>query len=229
MAYTTKSTPDIKYRIVSEYLEGRFGLDEAARKAGVDGSTFRNWISTYKSEGYESLTVKSARRIYPIELKLDAVHDYLTGNYSLFEVCRKYKIRSKDNLRSWIKIYNSHGKFQTYAGGTKMTTTRKTTYEERIEIVKFCLSNGRNYSLAAQKYSVSYQRVIHWVKQFIEYGEEGLEDRRGKQKAIQTPRNETEKLQKEIEKLKRDLYMAQMENDLLKKFQELERRDASHK
>ena len=45
----------------------------------------------------------------------------------------------------------------------------------------------------------------------------------------QTPRTELEAAQIEIKQLKHKLYMAEMERDLLKKLDEIERRDASHK
>lgn len=53
--------------------------------------------------------------------------------------------------------------------------------------------------------------------------ESGLEDRRGKCKKDQVPRTELEKAQIEIEKLKHQLYMAEMESDLLKKLKDQER------
>jgi transposase len=81
----------------------------------------------------------------------------------------------------------------------------------------------------ALKYKVSYQQVRMWTLHFEEMGENGLEDRRGKRKKDQTPRTELEKAQIEIEQLKHKLYLAEMERDLLKKLEELERRDASPK
>ena len=57
----------------------------------------------------------------------------------------------------------------------------------------------------------------------MELGESGLEDRRGKRKKDQVPRTELEKAQIEIEKLKHQLYMAEMERDLLKKLKDQER------
>ena len=60
-------------------------------------------------------------------------------------------------------------------------------------------------------------------------GEEGLEDRRGKRKKDQTPRNDLEEAKIEIEKLKHQLYLMEMERDFLKKLRELERGNASHK
>ena len=36
-----------------------------------------------------------------------------------------------------------------------MTKGRKTTYEERIEIVSFCVANAYDYNLTANKFNVS--------------------------------------------------------------------------
>ena len=64
---------------------------------------------------------------------------------------------------------------------------------------------------------------------FEELGEAGLEDRRSRRKKDQTPRTELEEAQIEIERLKHKLYLAEMERDLLKKLDEVERRDVSQK
>ena len=110
-----------------------------------------------------------------------------------------------------------------------MKQGRETTQEERIVIAKECLASGKNYGEMALKHNVSYQQVRTWTLRYEELGEAGLEDRRGKRKKDQTPRTELEKAQIEIEQLKHKLYLAEMERDLLKKLDEIERRDASHK
>ena len=65
---------------------------------------------------------------YSVELKYQAVSDYLSGKGSLREICRKYKIRSTRQLRNWIKMYNGHKELKCYTGGSRMTKGRKTTY-----------------------------------------------------------------------------------------------------
>ena len=110
-----------------------------------------------------------------------------------------------------------------------MRQTRSTTQEERIQIARECIASGKNYGELAIKYNVSYQQVRSWTQRFEELGEAGLEDRRGKRKKDQTPRTELEKAQIEIEQLKHKLYLAEMERDLLKKLDEIERRDAYRK
>ena len=81
----------------------------------------------------------------------------------------------------------------------------------------------------ALKYQVSYQQARTWTLRFEEMGEAGLEDRRGRRKKDQTPRTDLEKAQIEIEQLKHKLYLAEMERDMLKKLDEVERRDAFRK
>jgi transposase-like protein len=107
-----------------------------------------------------------------------------------------------------------------------MKQGRNTTKEERLEIAKACLESGKDYGATALKYNVSYSQVRGWTLRFEELGEAGLEDRRGQRKKDQTPRTELEKAQIEIEQLKHKLYLAEMERDLLKKLDEIERRDA---
>ena len=110
-----------------------------------------------------------------------------------------------------------------------MKQGQETTQEERIIIAKDCLENGSNYGETSIKYNVSYQQVYTWVKKFSELGDAGLEDRRGKRTAAQEPRSELEELKIKMAQLEHELYMTKMERNLLKKVEELERRDAFRK
>ena len=105
-----------------------------------------------------------------------------------------------------------------------MKTARSTTYEERVNIVIDCLKQDKNYGATAKKYNVSYAQVYNWVKRYIELGEPGLEDRRGKRKDSQVGRSEKERLDIEMAQLKHENEMLKMEVALLKKVKELERK-----
>ena len=63
-----------------------------------------------------------------------------------------------------------------------MSKVRNTTQEERVQIAKESLASGKNYGEIAQKYNVSYQQARTWTLRYMELGESGLEDRRGKRK-----------------------------------------------
>ena len=110
-----------------------------------------------------------------------------------------------------------------------MRKARSTTQEERLQIVRECLESRKNYGEMALKYNVSYQQVRTWTQKYEELGKAGLEDRRGKRKKDQEPRTDLEAAQIEIERLKHQLYLAEMENRLLKKLDEIVRRDALDK
>ena len=232
MSQKSKLSLEEKVKIILKYMNGDMGLNSAAAEAGVAHETLRQWIMQYQAEGAIAFLPGRKARTYSPELKLQAVQDYLAGEGSLMEISTKYGVRDKKTLRSWIKVYNTHGDFnsvKSFGGGSCMKQGRDTTQEERIQIVKDCLASGKKYGEMALKYKVSYQQVRKWTLRFGEMGEAGLEDRRGKRKRDQTPRTELEKAQIEIEQLKRKLYLAEMERDLLKKLDEIERRDAFRK
>ncbi|MED0717550.1 helix-turn-helix domain-containing protein [Aeribacillus composti] len=63
-----------------------------------------------------------------------------------------------------------------------MTKGRKTTWNERIQIVLDCLGNGKDYKKTAETYEVSYQQVYQWVKKYENGKEEALKDKRGRKK-----------------------------------------------
>ena len=104
-----------------------------------------------------------------------------------------------------------------------MTKGRDTTYEERITLVMECIEKGYNYTEIAEKYKVGYQQIYTWVQKYKKNGEDALKDRRGRHKKNRKPQTEEEQLKLEVATLKRQLYLARMENDVLKKLQELER------
>lgn len=219
-----KITAEEKIQITEKYLSGKIGCCEAGRQAGVDQRTIRRWASTYRSEGPTGLSPKMENLAYSKEIKLSAVLDYLAGSGSLQEICERYRIRSEKQLREWLKMYNSHGNFKIQTGGSHMTKGRDTTPEERVQIVKECIANGSDYGGTALKYQVSYQQVYTWTKKYREIGETGLEDRRGHRAGTMSSRTPEEELRDRVAQLERKNYELEMENALLKKVKELERR-----
>ena len=225
-----KISSEEKYKVVRQILRGKMSQRYAAEILGVHPSSVQAWVRLYESEGAAALERNGRNRCYSTETKQAAVQEYLAGKGSLSTVCKKYHIRASVTLMQWIKVYNAHGRFTSKrTGGSYMRTSRKTTQDERLKIAKECLENGKNYGAMALKYQVSYQQVRTWTLRYAEQGEAGLEDRRGKRKASQEPRTELERLQIENERLKHALYIAEMERDLLKKLEEIERGDPSRK
>lgn len=232
MSRKGKLSPEEKIELVRRCVTGDLGICAAGRQFGVGKTTVQRWIARYETEGVEGFLPQERNRVYSGKTKQQAVLDYLSGKGSIAEICKRYKIRDTHTFRSWIKVYNAHGDFNSVkqsGGGSYMKQGRETTQEERVQIAKECYASGKNYGEMALKYNVSYQQVRNWTLRYEELGEVGLEDRRGKRKRTQEPRTELEKAQIEIERLKHELHKAEMERDLLKKLDEVMRRDAYRK
>ena len=101
-----------------------------------------------------------------------------------------------------------------------MTKGRKTTQEERSQIVAFCIEHGKDYALTVETHQVSYQQIYSWVRKYEATGVDGLVDRRGKSKP-EDELTEAERLRQENRMLQAKLKDKEMEIALLKKLREL--------
>lgn len=217
-------TPSEKKKVVEEWLSGNESICGLARKYGISDTTVRDWIRLYKTRGGEGLIPAAQIRKYSVEVKTRAVEEYLSGEVSQSDICAKYDISDRRVLRGWIKRYNSHEDFKepNNGGVIGMAKGRKTTQEERIEIVSHCISNNKEYGRTIDQYSVSYQQLYGWVRKYEKDGVDGLADRRGKRKD-EASMTEVEKLRARIKLKEAENLRLQMENDLLKKVKALER------
>ena len=104
-----------------------------------------------------------------------------------------------------------------------MTKGRKTTFDERVEIVQYCIAHDHNYAKTAAMYSVSYQQARSYTVKYEAGGVEALRDRRGRTKPVDEM-SELERLRAENRILRAEKKQAEMEVSFLKKLQEIERR-----
>ena len=73
--------------------------------------SFKRWWMIYNSQGESGWLTAAKNKRWDKVTKLNAVLDYLNGQGSLQDICKKYKISSNSILKSWIKVYNdSHKK-----------------------------------------------------------------------------------------------------------------------
>ena len=214
-----------KIKIIEALEKGSHSISELKLIYSVGDNAIYDWIYKYEKYGVEGLKKSSAWKEYSKELKLTAVQDYLSGEYSYIEVARKYEISSTSVLRKWIKKYNSHRELkETSKGRTNtMTKGRNTTLNERKEIVLYCLENGKDYQKAAEKFQVSYQQVYQWAKKYVDGGEEALMDKRGRKKE-EIELTPEDKMKLEMKRLASENERLRAENLFLKKLEEIERR-----
>ena len=141
MERKTRFTAEEKLKYVIRCIEGKDSINHTATLIGINPKSLHQWISNYQALGIDGLKTTSKNYTYSSALKEMAVKDYLSGSGSQLDICKKYGIRSTTQLRNWILKYNSHVKLKASGTGGMpiMTTGRKTTYDERVEIVKYCI------------------------------------------------------------------------------------------
>ncbi|WP_051656565.1 helix-turn-helix domain-containing protein [Butyrivibrio sp. AE3004] len=161
---------------------------------------------------------------YSKELKEKAVLEYINGEGSLLSICQKYGIRAKSKLQNWIKKYNDHEELKASETGgvTIMTKGRKTTFDERVEIVQYCISHDCNYAETAERFKVSYQQARNYTVKYKADGIEALKDRRGRTKSKEEM-TELDRLRAENRILRAEKERAEMEAAFLKKLDAIER------
>ena len=224
--FKRKLSPEDKIRAVESYLNGEQQLHSIVEQYGIAKESFRTWVRNYQIFGRDGLRDKHRQASYSAEVQIAAVKDYLSGAGSQADICKKYKIYSRTQLQNWIKVYNSHRELRSSRGRGSdiyMTKGRNTTYEERVEIVSYCIEHGNDYIAAIEKYGVSYQQIYSWVRKYNEKGAEGLVDKRGKRK-IESEMTELEKLRAENKMLEARNKRLETENAVLKKLEVIEGR-----
>ena len=220
----SQHTPEWKITIVKKYLSGEGSYDSIARAHGIDKRTLIDWVHRYQEHGASVFYPTVGNVHYSKEFKTMCVEAVLKGEGSVDDIVVKYNISTRSVLRSWIMKYNANMELKEYKPKREVymaEARRKTTLEERKEIVEYCIAHNNDYKGAASRFEVSYSQVYSWVKKYRESGEEGLEDKRGHHKSDDEV-DELERLRRENQRLKRQLEERDMLCELLKKVKELE-------
>lgn len=221
----SKSKWSAKFRsmVSQEYLDGKGSYYFLANKYHIGYSTIRKWVAAYKVHGIDAFISEVGNKSYTHEFKIMCVEEVIAGYGSSVDIGAKYKVHPAV-LESWIKLYNANRELRDYIPKREIymaDARRKTTIEERMNIVEYCISHGRDYKGTASIFDVSYSQVYSWVKKYDTNGEEGLSDKRGRHKTDDEV-DELECLRRENKRLKRQLEENDMLVQLLKKVKEFE-------
>ena len=221
----SKHSPKWKLARIQEYLDGKGSFGSIALLYGIAKTTLQEWFYKYQEHGISAFMAKEGNSHYSSEFKLKCIKAVITDEGSVNEITAKYNISDRSVLRSWIKRYNANMELKSYfpkRGVYMAEAHRKTTKEERLEIVQYCIEHENDYKNTAEKFNVSYSQVYNWVRKFKSGGEGFLADRRGKHKSDEEV-DEMERLRRENLRLKQQLKEKDMTVELLKKVKEFER------
>lgn len=228
MSRYLKYTIEQKIRACEDYLSGALSVSEICVRLGMspkNGMTIYKWLDKYKIWGADAFIPSSKNKSYTREFKLRAVEEYISGQASVRKIVAQYNISSMSMLERWISLYNANRELKDYDPKREVymaEARRKTTIEERREIVEYCINHERNYKDTASLYDVSYNQVYSWVKKYDANGNDALIDKRGHHKTDDEV-DELERLRRENLRLKSQLKEKDMLTELLKKVKEFER------
>ena len=151
MGRKPKYSVEEKLNAVREYLDGNESMNSIAKHLNISFQSFKQWVTNYEAMGTDAFATSQNKHYSKVE-KEQAVAAYLAGEGSLMDICKRFKILSTRQLRSWIKKYNDHEELNASGTGGKviMTKGRKTTFQERVEIASYCISHGHNYAETAE-------------------------------------------------------------------------------
>ncbi|CAM3319423.1 helix-turn-helix domain-containing protein [Lactiplantibacillus plajomi] len=224
----SKFTAEEKLTIINGLSETNLTKKAYLKLHNVDRKTFGYWQEFYALDGLEGLKEQNHWTRYSPELKQQAVMAYLNQEGSLETIRTRFGIRTKSSLRDWIKKfqYNRTNNSVTAMPLRKQVRImgRKTTFEERIEIVEYVTVGGHSYSQAAEHFNVSYQQARSWVLKAEQNGYPALKDRRGRTKPREEM-TELERLKLENRQLRTKLKEQGVLEKFVKKFQELQNKE----
>ena len=227
MSRKSSYTVEEKIKACADYLSGLKSASQIAIELnmGKQGrGVVRGWAKKYKAYGSSVFINKTRNNCYSQEFKERVVKEYLSGTSSPNELIIKYNIPSRNTLVKWIKMYNNHIELKEYDPKPEvyMVDTLKTTFEERIEIVKYCLAHDRDIKGTAAKYGCKYAQLYQWIQKYEAEGETALIDKRGRRKQ-EYELSDLEKAERKIALLERGKEEYRKKYELLKKAEERER------
>lgn len=196
---------------------------------GVRHSHVTHWVELYQSGGIDALKPQTQNKSYSETFKSKIVQEYLKNDTSYAILAKKYHIPSPGSVYQWVSLYTSGKSFGSTRREKTVKDGRKTTKIERIEIAEWTIAKNKQYAAAMKHFNVSYGQVYSWVRKYEQHGPEALADRRGKNKEQKGELTENEKKDLEIKRLRARLEYVSSEAAILKKLQEIERKDARQK
>ena len=211
--------------VSQEYLDGIGSYRFLAERYNIGTRTLKEWVAKFRIHGIDAFITQTGNTSYSSDFKIMCVEAVLSGKGSVNDIVAKYNISSGYVLRNWIKLYNTNKELKDYDPKREVYMAderKKTTIEERKEIIEYCIAHNRDYKGAASKYGVSYSQVYSWVRKYDALGTDGLTDKRGCRKTDEEV-DELERIRRENLRLKRQLEEKDMVVELLKKVKEFER------
>lgn len=225
---------ETKIKACKNYEKGKGSFQSIAEELGVNWTTLREWYFKYREHGVNAFDTTKRNNSYTKEFKLEVIEEYITNKGFYMDLAAKYNI-DKRVVRSWLKKWYNDIEIKDYMPKEDVYTmkSRKTTFEERLDIVKWVIQNNMSYKDAADRYAITYALVYKWTRAYIDKGADASRyQKQGPKPKSEVDENdltEVELLKLELERERALRKRREFELEVLKKKEELERKLPSRK
>lgn len=220
----SKFTALEKLNLLEDYQQSGLPRATYARQHGIGENTFKQWMIRYQRDGIKGLEEAKKNIHYSKELKQAIVFAYLNGEGTFDDLADKYGLRNPTQAKVWVDMYNEDKTLTASPFRKQVPNMRKkTTFEERIEVVEYVTKHKHSYAEAAEHFQVSYQQARSWVLKAKDGGYEALVDNRGHHKD-ESELTELDKANLRIRQLETELKDKELVEQFAKKLLELQRR-----
>ena len=107
MSNKVKFTSEQKMFLVLKFRELKISLSAFCRMYNVERTAIHRWSIKYDNEGLKGLEEIKKTTKYSSHTLIHAVEDYITGNFSMLQIVKKYNLSGDSVLRQWLKWYNT--------------------------------------------------------------------------------------------------------------------------
>jgi transposase len=154
-------------------------------------------------------------KIYPLEIKLAAVNDYLDGGDSIRVVAKKYAV-SKTMLHRWVARFENHGK-----DGLQATYTNY-SFEFKMDVLNYMNEVGASIEEATAVFNISSSGLVGKWKQLAETrGNDALKPSIQERPSMKKSPKKAQLVVGSEEALRAEIEHLRMENAYLKKLKAL--------
>ncbi len=218
MSKKVKFTAEEKLFFVLKFRELNISLLAFCRLYNVESTAIHRWSIKYDHGGLEKLEEIKIKALYSCHTLINSVQDYLTGEFSMLQIVKKYNLSGDSVLRQWLKWYNTP-KWNVKIG--EFMAREKISKDDKIKMVLQHINENISIKKIAVQNNVSEWQLRDWVRKYKLSGESVLGDNRGIRKDDSQLSNEQilKKRNKELEDKNRRL---EAELLLLKKLKLLE-------
>lgn len=218
MSKKVKFTAEEKMFFVLKFRELNISLLAFCRLYNVESTAIHRWSIKYDHGGLEKLEEIKIKALYSCHTLINSVQDYLTGEFSMLQIVKKYNLSGDSVLRQWLKWYNTP-KWNVKIG--EFMAREKISKDDKIKMVLQHINENISIKKIAVQNNVSEWQLRDWVRKYKLSGECILGDNRGIRKDDSQLSNEQilKKRNKELEDKNRRL---EAELLLLKKLKLLE-------